>query len=71
MPGAAAGKIIFFIVCHFVAPRASDASLIPRGIVASASSVATITTGTVKSAKVSDAQRIPPVPHVGVGSSSG
>ena len=32
--------------------------------------MATITTGTVRSARVSDAQRIPPVPKVGVGSDS-
>ena len=51
---------------------ASDgAVVIERGTAASASSEATITTGTVRSASVSDAQRIPPVPKVGVGSASG
>ena len=56
-----------WIVCHFEAPQESDPSRIPRGTAASASSVATITTGTVMSASVAAAQRIPPVPKVGVG----
>jgi hypothetical protein len=38
---------------------------------ASPSSVATMTTGIVSSASVSDAHRMPPVPYVGVGSASG
>ncbi len=42
----------------------------PRGTAASPSSVATITTGTVSRASVSEAQRIPPVPNVGVGRAS-
>ena len=41
---------------------ASDASRIERGTAASASSAATMTTGTVSRARVSDAQRMPPVP---------
>ena len=39
-----------------------------RGTAASASSAATITTGTVSRPSVSDAHRMPPVPNVGVGS---
>ena len=42
-----------------------------RGTADSASSAATITTGTVSSPRVSEAQRIPPVPKVGVGRLSG
>jgi hypothetical protein len=58
------------MVCHLVAPAASEASRIDRGTAARASSAATITTGTVSSASVSEAHSIPPVPKVGVGSAS-
>ncbi len=67
MPGAAAGSTTRRIVWNFVAPVASDASRIERGTADSASSAATITTGTVSRPSVSDAQRMPPVPNVGVG----
>ena len=46
MPGSARGSTMRRIVCHFVAPQASEPSRIERGTAASASSVATITTGT-------------------------
>ena len=68
--GMTAGRTTRHIVSNFVAPSASEASRIPRGIAASPSSAETITTGTVRSASVSDAQRMPPVPQVGVGSDS-
>ena len=71
IPGAAAGRTTRWMVCHLVAPAASEASRMERGTAASASSAATITTGTVSRARVSEAQRIPPVPKVGVGSASG
>ena len=59
------------MVWNFVAPIASDASRIERGTAARASSAATMTTGTVRSASVIEAHRIPPVPYVGVGRASG
>ena len=65
-----AGNTTRKVVSSLVAPSARDASRIPRGIAASPSSVATITTGTVRRASVSEAQRIPPVPKVGLGSAS-
>ncbi len=49
---------------------ARDASRIDRGTAARASSDATMTTGTVSRARVRAAQRMPPVPKVGVGSAS-
>ena len=66
-----AGRTTRRVVSSLVAPRASEASRIPRGIAASPSSVATITTGTVSSARVSEAHRMPPVPNVGVGKDLG
>ena len=60
--GITAGSTTRSVVSSLVADRASDASRIPRGIAASPSSVATMTTGTVRSASVSDAHRMPPVP---------
>ena len=57
-----------WMVCHFDAPHASEPSRIPRGTALMASSVATITTGTVINASVSAAHTMPPVPKVGVGS---
>ena len=60
--GITAGSTTRSVVSSLVAHRASDASRMPRGIAASPSSVATMTTGTVSSASVSDAQRMPPVP---------
>ncbi len=62
MPGAAAGTTTRHVVSNFVAPRASEPSRTTRGTAASPSSVATITTGTVSSASVRLAHRIPPVP---------
>jgi hypothetical protein len=53
-----------------VAPSAREPSRVARGIAASPSSVATMTTGMVSTAKVRDAHRMPPVPNVGVGSDS-
>ena len=70
MPGAAAGSTTRRIVWNLVAPMASEASRIERGTAASASSEATMTTGTVRRARVREAQRMPPVPKVGVGSAS-
>ncbi len=67
MPGAAAGSTTRRIVWNFVAPVASEASRIDRGTAPSASSDATMTTGTVSRPSVSEAQRMPPVPNVGVG----
>ena len=45
MPGLACGSTIRRIVCHFEAPHAMEASRSDRGTAASASSVATMTTG--------------------------
>ena len=53
---------MFLSVSHLVDPNASDPSLIPFGTAFNPSSVATITTGTVKRAKVKEAHKIPPVP---------
>ena len=55
MPGNALGRTIRRIVCHFPAPHAYDPSRIEFGTAESASSVATITTGSVNRASVSDA----------------
>jgi len=65
--GSALGRTIRWMVCHFEAPQAKAASRTPRGTAASASSVATMTTGKVIRANVSACQRMPPVPNVGVG----
>ena len=70
MPGSAPGITILRSVSHLVAPSASEPSRHSPGIDDSDSSVATITTGTVSKARVSDAHRMPPVPYVGVGSAS-
>ena len=64
------GSTIWRSVCHWVAPRASAPSRLARGTAASPSSVATMTTGTVSSARVSEAHRSPPVPKVGLGSAA-
>ena len=69
--GMTAGSTTRRVVSSLVAPSASEASRVPRGMAASPSSVATMTTGMVRSASVSDAHRMPPVPKVGVGSASG
>ena len=61
---------MFLSVSHLVEPNASDPSLIPFGTAFNPSSVATITTGTVKRAKVKEAHKIPPVPNVGDGKAS-
>ena len=68
--GMTAGSTTRSVVSSLVAESASEASRIPPGMAASPSSVATMTTGTVKSASVREAQRMPPVPKVGVGSAS-
>ena len=69
--GMTAGSTTRSVVSNFVALSASEASRMPPGMAARPSSVATMTTGTVRSASVRDAQRMPPVPKVGVGSASG
>ena len=66
MPGEAMGISTRTRVWNLVAPRASEPSRMPRGIARRASSVATITTGTVSRPSVRLAQRMPPVPKVGV-----
>lgn len=53
------------IVCHLLAPQAYAPSRIELGTAASASSVVTITTGSVNRASVSEAHRSPPAPNVG------
>lgn len=45
IPGLALGKITLCIVCHFVAPKANDASLNVVGTCCNASFVAVIITG--------------------------
>ena len=65
IPGKARGSTMRRIVCHFPAPQAYDPSRIELGTAESASSVATITTGNVSRASVSEAHRRPPVPNVG------
>ena len=66
MPGNAPGSTILRIVSHLVEPNASEPSRHSRGIAANDSSVATMTTGTVIRARVSEAQNRPPVPNVAV-----
>ena len=51
-----------------LAPQAYEPSRMEPGTAAKASSVATITTGSVSSASVNDAHMMPPVPKVGLGS---
>lgn len=67
-PGRAPGRAMRWIICHLDAPQARAASRTPRGTDERASSVATMTTGRVMSARVREAQRMPPVPKVGEGS---
>jgi len=71
MPGEAMGSRILVRVWSLVAARACEPSRMPGGIEPRASSVATITTGTVSSPRVRLVQRMPPVPKVGAGSRSG
>ena len=66
MPGEAIGTSTRTRVWNFVAPRANEPSRVARGIARNASSVETITTGTVSRPNVRLAQRMPPVPNVGV-----
>ena len=66
MPGEAIGSSTRTSVWNLVAPRAYEPSRMPRGIARRASSVETITTGTVSRPSVRLAQRMPPVPKVGV-----
>ena len=56
MPGIAWGTTTWTTVWNLVAPRASEASRVSRGMARSASSVATMTTGRVSTARVSAAQ---------------
>ncbi|MNP70258.1 hypothetical protein D3C76_1664720 [compost metagenome] len=69
--GLAIGKTTFHSVSALVAPSASEPSRVARGMRARPSSVATITTGTARIARVSEAQNRPGVPKVGAGSASG
>ena len=71
IPGRAQGRITCQIVSNLVAPNPTDPSRKSLGTADRPSSVATMTTGTVSRAKVSDAQRMPPVPKVGFGNDSG
>eukprot|EP00952_Eustigmatos_sp_NYUAD-ZCMA_P004182 18416-Eustigmatos_ZCMA.PRE.1 len=64
------GSTIRFNISNRVAPRATAPSRWASGMRASPSSVATITTGSVSRARVSDAHNRPPVPKVGDGSAS-
>ncbi len=66
MPGEASGSNTRSRVWNLVAPRAWELSRTLRGIARIASSVATITTGTVSRPSVRLAQRMPPVPKVGL-----
>ena len=70
MPGSARGRTMRRIVCHFVAPQPYEPSRIEFGTAEIASSVATMTTGSVSSASVSEAHSSPPLPYVGFGSCS-
>lgn len=65
-PGRALGRMMRLIICHLEAPQARAASRSPRGTAESASSVETMTTGSVIRASVRDAHRMPEVPKVGV-----
>ena len=56
MPGSACGRTIFKMVSSLVAPSARLASRRPGGMAFNDSSVATMTTGSVITASVSDAQ---------------
>src|ERR1039458_4766791 len=56
MPGSACGRTIFKMVSSLVAPSARLASRRPGGMAFNDSSVATMTTGTVITASVSEAQ---------------
>jgi len=69
--GPAIGRRCFHKVSALVGPRAKEPSRTVRGIRARPSSVATITTGTASSARVSEAQSRPGVPKVGAGKASG
>ena len=53
MPGMAAGRTCFQIVCHWVAPSASDPSRIDGGTARIASRAVMITTGRTRSPRVS------------------
>ena len=68
--GLAMGRMVRQSVSHCVAPSARLPSRIDRGIRASPSSVETMTTGRVMSARVKDAQNSPPVPKVGEGNAA-
>ena len=71
MAGVAIGRTVFQRVSAFVAPSARLPSRILLGIRAKPSSVETITTGTVRRAKVKEDHKSPGVPNVGAGSASG
>src|SRR5690606_10356772 len=69
--GLAMGNTTRHRVSALVAPNARLPSRILRGIRASPSSVATITTGRVRMARVIDAHRKTGAPKVGDGSAAG
>jgi hypothetical protein len=54
IPGRAVGKTTFLIVCHFVAPKAKEASLKEEGTELIASSDALIITGRMSIPRVSE-----------------
>ena len=58
MPGSAWGNTTLIIVCHFVAPRASEACRYVSGTALSASSVVVMITGSIRKARVSEPARI-------------
>src|SRR5262245_26972532 len=61
MPGRAAGSTILYVVCHLVAPRASEASRNVNGTFRNASSAAEMIVGKTSSARVSHpANRLTP-----------
>ncbi len=71
MAGLAMGSTVRHRVSAGVAPSARLPSGMARAMRARPSSVATITTGTVRMASVSEAHSSPGVPKVGAGRASG
>ncbi len=67
MPGSACGRTTFKMVSSFVAPSARLASRRPGGMAFSDSSVATMTTGIVMTASVSEAQMSAGWPQTALG----
>jgi hypothetical protein len=58
MPGMAAGRTTYRMVCHLVAPSANEASRSERGIALIASSVVRIRVGSSRHARVSAPDRM-------------